>query len=584
MIAVSGLRRRWRIEWRWVAFWTVLILAAVNVPVLLGWIAAGAGDGAGADTGAVIGMEFGGSVYNVEDANSYLANMRQGARGAWRYTNPYTPEDHRPSLIYLHYLLLGKLATVAGFSLEAAYNLARVVCGALLLSVVYAWIAHWTPAIAVRRTAFLLIAPSGGLGWLLLLLGQDRWLGSPPLDLLSPEAYVLLTLYSAPHLALATACLLLGTLWVHRACTQLLPPRGLGGEGWGGWLAWALAGGAAFALVALVGPFYLVVPAAVLGVRWIWNAIQEHRPNWRALATIALSGILPAPLVAYNAWLLIREPVYRAWNAQNQVRSLHPLHYLAGYAFLSELALLGLLAYRRRGRAFPRLPLAWLAVAPLLLALPLGLQRRLVIGAQVPLGLLAAQGLIYGLALPFGRSTWARRLSRRPRYTRRGLRRLLTVAVILAALPTPLFLLAGSVQQVLERAPPIYHPRAEGAAMDWLAAHSKPQDTVLAAYATGNYLPARAGNRVVLGLGPQTIEVARKRAEVKEFYQAGMSDAWRRALLARYGVAYVWFGPHERALGRKGAVPGFDPGSASYLCAVYDRDSYAIYEVLRENP
>jgi len=558
-------------EWRWVALWTLIILAAANMSVLVGWAASDAE------------MRFGGSVYNVEDANSYLANMRQGAREAWRYTNPYTPEDHRPSLVYLHYLLLGKLAAATGLSLEVTYNLARLACGALLLSVLYAWIARWTPALAMRRVVFLLIALSGGLGWLLILLGQSRWLGSLPLDLVSPEAYVFLTLYAAPHLALATACLLLGLLWIHRACTQLPPPRVPGGGGARG-IGLALAGGAAFALVAQVGVFYLAVPAAVLGGTWILTTIRQRRPDWRALALIALSGIVPAPWVAYNALLLIREPVYRAWNAQNQVRSLHPLHYLAGYALLGGLALLGLLAYRRRGRIVPALPLAWLAVTPVLLVLPFGLQRRLIISAQVPLGLLAAHGLIYGLALPFGRSTWVRRLSRRPRYTRRGMRRWLVVAVILFSLLTPLLLLAGSVQQVLARTPPIYHPRSEWDALDWLAAHSSPQDTVLAAYPTGNYLPVRAGNRVVLGLGPQTVDVARKRAEVQQFYSADTSDDWRQALLERYGVAYGWFGPHELALGREGPTPGFDPSRAPYLRAAYDQGGYTIYEVLRKNP
>ena len=209
-----------RREWRWVALWSLALLAAANAPVLLGWALSDAE------------LQFGGSVYNVEDANSYLATMRQGARGAWRYTNPYTPEAHRPSIVvYAHYLLLGKGAAASGLSLQAAYNLARLVCGALLLGAVYAWLAHWSPAIAVRRIAFLLIGASGGLGWLLILLGRGQWLGSPPLDLLSPEAYVFLTLYAPPHLALSTACALLGVLWVHRACcsteSALSPPTNL---------------------------------------------------------------------------------------------------------------------------------------------------------------------------------------------------------------------------------------------------------------------------------------------------------------------------------------------------------------------
>jgi hypothetical protein len=559
-----------RREWLWVALWALVLLGTANAPVLLGWAIADAE------------MQFGGSVYNVEDVNSYLANMRQGARGAWRYTNPYTPEDHPPAaVVYLHYLLLGKLAAASGLSLELTYNLARLLCGALLLGVVYAWIAHWSPTIAVRRIAFLLIAPSGGLGWLTMLFGQGQWLGSPPLDMLSPEAYVFLTLYTPPHLALATACVLLGILWVHRACRRTVDAARLT---WRVHLGPALAGGAALALVAQVGAFYLVAPAAVLGLDWVLTAIHRRRPNWRALALTALSGVLPAPLVFYTYWLFTREPVYRAWSAQNLIRSLHPLHYVAGYAVPGGLALLGLLAARRRGRPLPSLPLAWLAAAPLLLVLPLGVQRRLIIGAQVPLGVLAAQGLVCGLALPFSRSALVRRLSRHRRYSRRGLRRWLIVAVILLNLPTPALLLAGNIVRVLGRTTPIYHPRAELAAMDWLAANSAPRDTVLSAFLTGNYVPARAGNRVVLGLGPQTVNAERKHAEVRQFFCAETTDAWRKALLEQYGIVYVWFGPHERDLCRQSAAQDYNPDSVPYLHPVYNQDGYTIYEVLHENP
>jgi hypothetical protein len=449
------------------------------------------------------------------------------------------------------------------------------------LGVVYHWIAHWTPAVAVRRVAFLLIAPSGGLGWLLVLLGQSNWLGSLALDWISPEAYVFLLLYTPPHWALAATCLLLGVLWVHQACRRTERDGSLT---WRAHLGPALAGGAAFALLAVVGAFYLPVPAAVLGTDWIVNAIRQRRPNWRALALIAVSGIAPSPLAAYTWWLFIRQPVYRTWSAQNQIPSLHPLHYLVGYAVLGALALLGLLVARRRRQTTQTLPLVWLAVTPILLALPFDMPRRLIIGAQVPLGLLAARGLVYGVALPLGRSVLAQRLAVHPRYSRHGLRRLLVAAAIALTLPTPVLLLTGNIGQVLARAPPIYHSRSELAALDWLAAHSTPDKTVLSSFSTGNYLPARAGNRVVLGHGPLTIDSERKTIEVQQFYSAEAAEAWRRELLDRYGVAFVWYGPHERALDREGAEQGCDPGSAPYLRAVYDRDGYAIYEVQREIP
>jgi uncharacterized membrane protein len=138
--------------------------------------------------------------------------------------------------------------------------------------------------------------------------------------------------------------------------------------------------------------------------------------------------------------------------------------------------------------------------------------------------------------------------------------------------PTPLLLVAGNSLQVARRAPPIYRPRAELAALDWLRANTSPRDTVLCAYETGNYVPARAGNRVVLGLGPQTVDVERKQDEIRRFFDDDTAgDIWRQELLRRYGVAYVLVGPRERALGT------FDLGSVPYLEKVYDRAGYAIY-------
>jgi hypothetical protein len=565
-----------RREWRWVAAWTSLALLFANAPLLLGWAL------------STPDMGFGGAFYNVQDVHSYLANMRQGWRGEWLYHNPYTPEEHPGSLIYMHYLLLGKVAARSGLSLEATYHLARVACGTLLLLAVYHFLAQFTPHLAVRRVAFVLVAFSGGLGWLLIAVGQGGLLGSLPLDLISPEGYAFLTLYSPPHIALAMAGVLWGVAMVYRTSS--------GGT---------LAGGAAFAGVAVIGAFYLIVPFAVLCAYALVQRARSERDRWRLWAAIGLALLAPALPAAYTVVTFVLHPVYRAWAAQNQVRSPHPLHYLAGYALPGALALLGVAhAVRRRHVRRMELPIVWVALVPLLLYVPLNVQRRLILGAQVPLCLLAAQGLVAAVALPFGRSRpvrwlcslrlphegWARRRSRlvrrllrpwlAPRYSPGGLRRLLIAAAILATVPTNLLLVAETARQLLLRAPPIYHPRDELDALDWLAANTSPQDTVLCAYETGNYVPARAGNRVVLGLGPQTVDVERKLGEVQRFFGSGEGgEVWRRELLQRYGVSYVLVGPRERALGRG---PGLDDRAggmegAPYLVKVYEKGTYAVY-------
>jgi hypothetical protein len=486
--------------------------------------------------------------------------MRQGARGEWLFHIPYTTEEHPGTIIYIFYLLLGKVAGLSGLSLEWTYHVARVGCGFLLLIVVYRFLARLTPHLAVRRIAFLLVVFSGGMGWLLILLGQPEWLGSLPIDLILPEGYVFLTLYSPPHLALATACLLLGTLRLQEGCSRRR-------------MRAVLAGTALMLVVALIGAFYLLVPYGVLGASWLLTAVRRRQPDWRALGLLALSGVLPGAVVVYDYAYFAFDPVYRAWAAQNLVRSPHVAQYVAGYLIVGALALLGGGWLFRKRRLQPELPLVWVGLVPLFVYLPFNMQRRLIVGAQVPLCLLAAVGLVHAVILPFGRSPLVRWLSQYPRYSRNKMRRFLVTVVILSTLPTHALLVLRNCAEVGQRRPPIFHSGTELDAMDWLGAHSKPEDAVLCAFETGNYIPARAGNRVLLGLGPETIHADRKRVEVRRFFDAEETDLWRQELLSRYGIAYVLVGPHERALG------AFDADEAVYLSKVYANEDYAVYRV-----
>ena len=542
-----------RSEWAWVLAWSAGALLLASTPYLVG---------AALSTPEA---RFGGAVYGTADVYSYLAKMRQGASGAWLFHIPYTSEPHPGTIIYLYYLLLGKLAAVSGLSLGVTYHLARVACGALLLMAAYDFLAHYA-ARPIRRVAFLLAAFSSGLGWLLTLLERGVWLGTEPLDMLSPEAYLFLTVYLLPHLALAMAALLWGVTRIAEGAAQA------------DWKMVSL-GSIAFLIVALIGPFYLAVPYAVLGVDWFLTAIGRRKPDWRALHWIGLSGLPAAAVLLYDAYYFVSDPVYSAWAAQNVIRSLHPLHYLAGYLLPGTLATLGIWWAARQGRLQRyQLPLAWLVVAPLLLYVPFNAQRRLIIGFSAPLSLLAALGAVHVIALPFGRSRLVRWLGRWPRYSRAGMRRWLIFALVALTVPTNLFLVIGNSLEVATRALPIFRPRAELEALAWLEVHCTPNDVVLSGYQTGNYVPVRADVRVVLGLGTETVDADRKRGEVRRFFEAGTTDAWRQQLLERYGVDYVLRGPEERDLG------SFEPQDAPYLDAAYENGSYTVYRVVEGAP
>lgn len=515
-------------ELRWLLAVSLAILFLSSLPVLYAW---------SLEDGDHV---FTGFPYNTEDGNSYLGKMRLGARGEWLFYLFYTPEPHEPMLAYFFHLLLGKLAAGLGLSLPLAYHLARIILGLGFLMTIYAFVAHFTPDVTLRRLAWLLCAIGSGLGWLLVLVGAASWLGSLPLDFLLPEAYVFLVLYSLPHLALAESLLLWAIL-----CTLLSFER----DG-----RWSLAAAcAAFAMIWVV-PFYAGILAAVLAAYLLAIALVRRRLPWREIGLTLVTGLGALPPAAYNAWSFAGNPAFRQLAEQLHTPSPHPAHYVLGFILWLIPAAWGAILVARNGEERWLLPLAWVLVVPLLLYLPYNMQRRMSAAIQVPLAMLAAAGLL---------AWWRNRPAARTGY------------VALVSVSNWL-LIGGSLLLVAQRSEPVFRSGAEVDALQWLGRHASAGDTVLSSFEVGNIVPVHSDLRVFAGHGPETLYGAQKQAALARFFDAGTEDGWRRDLLLDFGIDYVFYGPHEQALG------SWQPGKSSYLVPVYGEAGYTIYQVDRD--
>ena len=546
-------------EFRFVLVFSLIALAITSIPYVLG--AAMANDA----------RVFGGFVYAVEDCYSYLGKMRQGAEGAWLFHIAYTPEPHPGALFFPFHLLLGKVAAVLpGGDLTSrmvwVYHVARGVFGLGLLVTVYRFVAVFTEQVKVRRLAWLMVTFGGGLGWLLIALGRPNWLGSTPLDFILPEGFTFLVLYAFPHIALGRTLLLLGILSLLKAW-QLdhTPRRELQDSGFTSHvppsraIQWGVLAGFLWLLMGLIVPFYVAVAWAVAGAACVALALRERCLFSSMTSAACMATFVSAPVVFYSAWRFTSDPIYRTWAAQNQILSPHPLHYLVAYGVPMALAVLAARdAWRGEGPAW--LALAWVGVVPLLIYLPFNLQRRLVEGVQVPLSLLAAIGLTKVTGV---------------QSRGRNLRSRLAVSIVLVGLlPTNVMLIAGNSIALQGQPAPIFRDAGEVAALNWLGGRVEARDVVLAAYGTGNYLPARVGARAFVGHGPESVNVEQKRAVVARFFHETTDDAWRRQQLRQYSVDYVLWGPRERSLG------AFQPSGADYLQPVYGQNGYFVFEVI----
>ncbi len=507
-----------RREWLWAVGWALAVMALTTAPYLVG-LAAQTSD-----------WRFGGFLIGVEDSNSYLAKMSQSARGQWLFTPVYSTEPQSGVLLYSFYFLLGRLTGSDHTAQLLGFHAARVVGGVLALLASYRFLAEFLPFVRQRRLGLGLVALGGGLGWLLVLLGQRAWLGSLPVDFYSPEAYTFLSLFALPHLAFSRAFFLLGMI----AYLRGQPARA--GLAWLG--------------VSLIQPIHVLALWAIVVVDAAWRLRAPGRGVVLRRAAVAL--ILSAPVVLYTIAAFSLSPVLSNWNTQSNLPAAPPPHYLLGYGLWIAPGVFGWRALRRRSEP-ARWIAAWLIVAPVLLYWPLPIQRRLVEGVQLPLVILGVLGLTVGL---------------------RRARRWLTPLVVAASSLTALFLVGGAMVVARQPAAPVFHAADQLAVFRWVAAQPDASGGGLGAYATGNLIPVYTPLPAYLGLTTETAFFTAKQAQVADFFQAGTSAAARREWLSAGRIRYVFFGPAERALG------DFDPDNAPYLRRRFAVGAYAVYEVV----
>lgn len=502
-------------ERRWLVAASIGVLAISSLPYLVGAFV------------ATPDRSFTGLQVNPLDGVSYLAKMQLGWNGDWLFTLRFTAESGAGTFLFTYFIALGHLARLLSVPPIWIFHAARLIGGFALLWLIYALIARFTTSIDLRRRMWWLAALSSGLGWLAMLLGHGN-----SADLTIAESNTFYSVMANAHFALATALMIAMFLIVIEA--EQFDWRRL------------VRLSTASLLLSIVQPF---APFAVYGILAVTLLIQWRRDRqWpRASFTLALiAGLLTAPLLLTIYLGTQADPTMRAWTAQNQTPSPPVVDYVIGYGLLLVLAIPGIrLAWQRRSK-WDVLLLVWIIVTVPMLYAPIALQRRLSLGLHVPIALLAAQGLTQSV-----RGAGARRV------------------IMIATMFTSAFLVLALSAGAFAHDPRIYLNADEVAAFEWLQTHAPRDGIVLAAPETGAFIPAYTSQRVVYGHPYETVDAARKKQQVIDFF-TGTTD--RSALLKQ--VNYVFVGPREKALGTLDA-------KALGLEAVFEAGEVTVYAVKR---
>lgn len=517
-----------------------VVAALTTLPYLVGWLSAGEH------------WEYNGFVIGTEDGNAYLGKMRLGVEGDWHFHLFFSPEATDSEFgLYLPYIALGHLvglfvdedAPNLVTALAVTFQIFRFFSTFVLILAIDSFIGEFIHTPKTRWFALLIATFGGGLGWLLLLTGQSKLFGTQPIEFYIPESYSFMVILALPHVAIARAAILIGLVSLFHAIKQ---------NRWQDALFAALL----WNVVGLMVTFYLAVIYAILGA-WglaLWLKKRQFPMRYTRLSVLAAG--LTSPLFLYNAWLFSQNKAFSTWASQNDLPSPHPLHYLIGYGVFAIFAVVGGRWAWKKGQDKHLLLVGWVLIVPILVYLPLNVQRRLAEAFFIPLVILTVVGL----------KLLTRHLKRYNR-TRR--------LVMLAVLPSMLLLWIGLIFTMMTPDTPAFRSKAEIAAMDWLDGYAEPDSRVLAALETGNYLPIRTHLRPFLAHGPETLYLGEKQELVEAFYQGELSEAEKNALYDEFQIRYVMFGAIERKISED------ESGWNNGLTLIYDKNDFQIYEVIQ---
>ena len=495
---------------------------------------------------------FMGFRFMAEDHNSYATFVNESAEeGKLFFENRYTTEPQKGRFLLLYMWLVGKISRITGLGVVGSWELARLVSGFVFMLVTWCFASLLFDDLRKRFLAYMFVAFSGGIGWLVYPLmmhwirGMNDGVLKDPFNLQwnwSTFGSMTTPLWVAPAALLLFCAYLIGgpRRKLRQSLGIILPPLI--------WFMHPYTGISAYATF-LLFPLVPVFRSAWHLERVSWQPVRERLATvWPMLVSVVI-------VLVYIVWA--RQDQVYALSAQ-RVFSWTPTYSLFLYPFAYGLVLVLALFGIKWGDSLPAhardILLAWLVASTILSLNPFLAGVKFQYLVHMPMAFLAANGLLELRC----RSPWVKN------FLKGG------GAVLVGTL---LFL--NSALLVVKDYPStwrdatIFLSQPEIDAMKFLKDQSP--GNVLSSASAGNRIAWLAAKKVYVGHWFLTIDYDRKVWEVHEFFDQQKSVDEKREWLASRQIRYIYYGPTERSQG------GVDPGLG--LAPIYAQNGVTIYAV-----
>ncbi len=439
------------------------------------------------------------------DHNSYLAFIKQASEGHLLFQDLYTTEPQSRLYFNPAYLTIGLFNYLFKIPVIISWYFFIIISNFFLLFSLYYFIAYFVKKIDQRILIFIFLTLGAGFGW---LLGIDA------ADIMLAETTIFQVLFWPFLWSLALGLL----VWIFLFAIQSFEENNFNKSIYAGILLLVLA---------LAHSYDVLMAYTILGAYILF--FTNFFENFKKIIAIFLPSVF---VVIYNLLILIFDPVL-AIHSQVPMWSPPPVNYIAGFGIIFFLGLWGLkIIMKNREKKYYFLVL-WLILGFLLLYFPVPFQRRLILGLEVPLVIIASRGLFnfsYKEKIPIPLS-----------------RRIFSYALILLVISfsslTSLKVYKNIYQEIKRGDYPFYLEKEiiEGTA--WLETNTNSEDIVIASYEIGNFIPRLSGNKVYAGHWAQTLFLEQKLTQLNWFLNENSSLEKKDKFLEENGIKYIFYTP-----------------------------------------
>jgi hypothetical protein len=470
-----------------------------------------------------VSSNFVGQIYNIVDYSVYLSWTRQAADGHFATLNLFTTLKQHGYLFNALFLVLGNIVRFTHLPIPIAFMIVRIIGAVVLLRLAYKLCSLAFPKSSqARLTSFALIALSSGFGWKYWPAWSDKNAGSFPVDVWQPEAFTFLSIYTSVLFVIATIFILTAVYNLVR------------GEQTGK-LKYSCYAGICGLVLGNIHSYDVLHLAAAWGFYLVAISIVEKRFDRDRWLRAVVAGVFTLPTTVYQYWVFKHETVFRL-RALTPTLSPPLFYYAMGYGLVFFLALGAIALIVVRRAKFSRLfgdtkiltwVLSWAVAGLTIIYLPVEFQRKMVMGEQIPLCILAggaASLLVQGLSTQFQRIC-------------------LTVLVLLTLPSNALFLLRD-IHHIEENKSEIadanpFLTDAQIGVLNWIKLNTRPGDAILALPPIGQFVPGYCDRAVWVGHWSETPNYGQKLAKLTRMLSARTPEASRYGFLKSTETQYL---------------------------------------------